>query len=199
MRTLTSAVTFTEQAPSTPAPVTPDTPKRTNGVLRRVLLVTMGLLMGLIFAEIGLRIAAPVKAADLLPFPYDRSGLDKIADGQTYIAFDQQLGWSIAPSMVGVAPKATYRSNAEGIRALREYSPRPPETGPRIAAFGDSFTHCDDVENDECWTSQLESSTPGLEVMNFGVSGFAPDQAWLRYQRDGKAYQPCAVTIGYMV
>jgi hypothetical protein len=35
--------------------------------------------------------------------------------------------------------------------------------------------------------------------MNFGVSGFAPDQAWLRYQRDGRAYQPCAVLIGYMV
>jgi hypothetical protein len=40
---------------------------------------------------------------------------------------------------------------------------------------------------------------PGLEVLNFGVSGYSPDQAWLRYQRDGRAYQPCAVLIGYMI
>jgi hypothetical protein len=192
-------VTVTDLAHDDPSLPERVEPKRSGGVLRRVLLVGMGLMLGLVFAEIALRIASPVKANDLLPLPYDRSGLDRIAAGETYIAFDQLLGWSIAPSMVGVAPKATYRANAEGLRASREYSQTPPETGPRLAAFGDSFTHCDDVENNECWTAQLEASTPGLEVMNFGVSGFAPDQAWLRYQRDGKAYQPCAVLIGYMV
>jgi hypothetical protein len=158
-----------------------------------------GLLLGVLLAEMALRIAAPVKANDLLPLPYDRSGLDRIAAGETYITFDQTLGWTVAPSAVGVAPKATYRSNSVGLRGLREYSLTPPAGEPRLAAFGDSFTHCDDVDDDECWTAQLEASLPGLEIMNFGVSGFAPDQAWLRYQRDGRAYQPCAVLIGYMV
>jgi len=36
-------------------------------------------------------------------------------------------------------------------------------------------------------------------VLNFGVPGYGPDQAWLRYQREGSAYSPCAVTIGYML
>jgi hypothetical protein len=35
--------------------------------------------------------------------------------------------------------------------------------------------------------------------MNFGVSGYGPDQAWLRYQRDGQPFHPCAVLIGYYV
>ena len=41
--------------------------------------------------------------------------------------------------------------------------------------------------------------SPGTEVLNFGVPGYAPDQAWLRYQREGRAYRPCAVLIGFMV
>ena len=36
-------------------------------------------------------------------------------------------------------------------------------------------------------------------MLNFGVSGYAPDQAWLRYQHEGRAYRPCAVMIGFMV
>jgi hypothetical protein len=166
---------------------------------RRLPVVAFGLLLGLIFGEIGLRIASPVKAADLLPLTYDRAGLGRIAAHDTYITFDQTLGWTVSPATRRAANSATYQSNSAGMRATREYELRPPESGPRLAAFGDSFTHCDDVENDECWTAQLEAEVPGTEVLNFGVSGYAPDQAWLRYQQEGRAYRPCAVLIGYMV
>jgi hypothetical protein len=166
---------------------------------RRLPIILFGLLLGLIVGEIGLRIVAPVKAEDLLPLPLDRGGLERIAAGDTYVAFDSTLGWTVTPSLSRAANSATYRSNSAGMRGDREYALVPPETGPRLAAFGDSFTHCDDVENDECWTAQLEAEAPGAEVLNFGVSGYAPDQAWLRYQREGRAYHPCAVLIGYMV
>ena len=166
---------------------------------RRLPVVAFGLLLGLIFGEIGLRIVSPVKAADLLPLAYDRTGLERIAAHDTYITFDQTLGWTVSPAMSRAANSATYHSNSAGMRATREYELSPPESGPRLAAFGDSFTHCDDVENAECWTTQLEAEVPGTEVLNFGVSGYAPDQAWLRYQQEGRAYRPCAVLIGYMV
>lgn len=168
-------------------------------VVRRLTVIVFGLLVGLLVGEVGLRIAAPIPAKDLLPLPYDRSGLDRITANETYITFDQTLGWTVAHNGTGVAPKATYRSNVAGLRASREYALAPPETSPRLAAFGDSFTHCDDVENEACWTAQLETAVPGTEVLNFGVSGYSPDQAWLRYQRDGRPYQPCAVLIGYMI
>jgi hypothetical protein len=167
--------------------------------LRRLPIIAFGLVLGLIFGEIALRIVSPIKSDDLLPLSYDRAGLDRIAANDTYIAFDQSLGWTVARGLSRAAEKATYTSNRAGMRSSREYSEGPPETGPRLAAFGDSFTHCDDVENDECWTAQLEADVPGVEVLNFGVSGYAPDQAWLRYQQEGRAYQPCAVLIGYMV
>lgn len=167
--------------------------------IRRVSVVVFGLLLGLLMGEVALRIVSPIPAEDLLPLQYDRDGLERIAAGDTYIGFDQALGWTVTPGLTRAANSATYHSNNAGMRSDREYTLAPPETGPRLAAFGDSFTHCDDVENNECWTAQLEANVPGLEVLNFGVSGYAPDQAWLRYQREGRAYRPCAVLIGYMV
>jgi hypothetical protein len=167
--------------------------------LRRIPIVGFGLLLGLVFGELALRIIAPIRAADLLPLSYDREGLEHIAANDTYIAFDQALGWTVARGVSRAAASAAYRSNSAGMRSDREYALSPPETGPRLAAFGDSFTHCDDVENDECWTGQLEAAVPGSEVLNFGVSGYAPDQAWLRYQLEGRPYHPCAVLIGYMI
>src|SRR5690242_16545555 len=129
-------------------------------IARRVSVVIVGLLIGFIFGEIALRIVSPVKPGDLLPLNYDKAGLDRIAAGTTYIGFNQSLGWTIAPGSTGETVQATYRSNSAGMRSDREYTITPPETGPRLAAFGDSFTHCDDVNNDECWTAQLEEDVP---------------------------------------
>ena len=167
--------------------------------VRRLTAVVFGLLLGLVLGEVALRIVSPIPSEDLLPLTYDRAGLERIAANDTYIAFDQKLGWTVARGLERAANSATYRSNSAGMRSDREYAIERPTTGPRLAAFGDSFTHCDDVENDECWTAQLEQAIPGLEVLNFGVSGYAPDQAWLRYQQEGRQYHPCAVLIGYMV
>jgi hypothetical protein len=166
---------------------------------RRVGVVAFGLLLGLVLGEIALRIVSPIPKRDLLPLEYDRAGLERVAAGDTYIAFDERLGWTVARSLERETHSATYRSNGAGMRGDREYELTPPRSGLRLAAFGDSFTHCDDVENRECWTAQLEEQVPGLEVLNFGVSGYAPDQAWLRYQLEGQQYQPCAVLIGFMV
>lgn len=166
---------------------------------RRLTVVVFGLLLGLLFGEAALRIVSPVPAEDLLPLRYDRAGLERIAAGDTYITFDQKLGWTVARGLERAANSATYRSNSAGLRSDHEYPLERPQTGVRLAAFGDSFTHCDDVENSECWTAQMEAEIPGLEVLNFGVSGYAPDQAFLRYQQEGQQYKPCAVLIGYMV
>ncbi len=166
---------------------------------RRFPVIIFGVLLGLLFGEIALRIVSPVKAEDLLPLSYDRAGLQRIDAKDTYIGFDERLGWTVTPNMSRAAASATYRSNSAGMRADREYELTPRPASTRVAAFGDSFTHCDDVENDECWSAQLEQEVPGIEVLNFGVSGYGPDQAWLRYQQEGRAYKPCTVLIGYMV
>jgi hypothetical protein len=168
-------------------------------VIQRSGLVLMALIVALLLAELGLRLLAPIPAQHLLPFAYRHDALRSIAGGDSYIRFDAELGWTTARASVHQDGGVVYRTNQGGLRADKEYSIEPLPAVRRLAAFGDSFTHCDEVEFSDCWTSELERDWPGTEVLNFGVPGYSPDQAWLRYRRERRAYRPCAVLIGYMV
>lgn len=117
-----------------------------------------------------------------------------IAGSSSYVVFDPELGWTIRPN----GAKRGYRTNRHGIRASREYAFEPPRGTLRLAAFGDSFTHASDVPNGETWHHRIEEMRPGIEVLNFGVPGFEPGQALLRYRRDGVRFHPHVVLIGFM-
>jgi hypothetical protein len=118
----------------------------------------------------------------------------QIADTSSYMMFDPDLGWSIRPN----GNKPQYKANSKGLRATREYSLAPPPGKVRVAAFGDSFTHASGVPTGFTWEEKLEGVVPGLEVINFGIPGTAPDQALLRYRREGVQYHPAVVLIGMM-
>lgn len=119
------------------------------------------------------------------------------SDHSTYVQFDPTLGWSIRPNRTVEHQGAVYTSNDIGIRASRSYSLDPPENTVRIAAFGASFTHGDEVSDEYTWPRLLEQMQPDLEVMNWGVGGYGTDQAFLRYKTRGAAYAPDLVLIGY--
>jgi hypothetical protein len=122
-----------------------------------------------------------------------------MAVGDSYLRFDPDLGWSQRPGARAVDDGIVYQANEAGFRADREHSREPLPGVRRLAAFGDSFTHCDEVGLQDCWTSRLEEAWQPSEVLNFGIQASAPDQGWLRYQRDGKPYRPCAVLVGFQV
>ncbi len=117
-----------------------------------------------------------------------------LAERDSYMVPDPELGWVVGADR----SRGGYRSNHAAIRADREYVPVPPPGVLRLAAFGDSFTHASDVANPATWEVRLESLAPHLEVLNFGVPGYGPDQAFLRYRRDGRAFHPHVVLIGFM-
>jgi hypothetical protein len=59
--------------------------------------------------------------------------------------------------------------------------PRPVSYGrPLIACFGDSYTHCDEVGDDETWQTYLAGLLEA-DVYNFGTPGYGTDQAYLKY------------------
>lgn len=117
-----------------------------------------------------------------------------LAQRRSYMVPDPELGWVVAPKR----NKRGYRSNRDAIRADREYAPSPPPGVLRLAAFGDSFTHASDVANPMTWEARLEALDPKIEMLNFGVPGYGPDQAFLRYQREGRRFHPHVVLIGFM-
>lgn len=54
------------------------------------------------------------------------------------------------------------------------------------------------MANHETWEAQLEAIDQHLEVLNFGVGGYALDQAFLRYKEDGIKFHSHIVLIGHM-
>jgi len=118
-------------------------------------------------------------------------------EGKNFDQFDAVLGWSVRPDSHTVEDGTPYESNEIGVRAARSYALTPPPGVTRIAVFGPSFAHADDVALADSWTYLLEHSRPDLEVMNWGVGGYGTDQAFLRYTTQGAVYKPHIVIIVY--
>jgi hypothetical protein len=155
------------------------------------------IVVSLLLAEFVLRVFQPFPSDRLLPFPYNDGRVRRIAANDTYLQFDHDLGWSLAPNRSRRDDGLLFRTNNRGLRADVDYSEEPPAGTKRLEAFGDSFTHCSEVTQKDCWVPVLEHTLAQTEVMNFGVTAYGPDQAWLRYQRDGREFKPCGVLIGY--
>lgn len=165
----------------------------------RIALLLLGLTLPLAIGEVYLRAAHPIASDDLLPYRYQYDALRRIIAGETFISFDRKLGWKPTAGVSRRFEGVTYSTNQAGLRAERDFAPGPPPGIRRIAAFGDSYTYCENVAYADCWTARLERSLTGVEVMNFGVPAYGIDQAWLRYQQEGPEWHPCTVLIGYMV
>lgn len=110
-------------------------------------------------------------------FPdFDVQALNKFLD----YSFDSQLGWVRRPNSSGIENgqkgKITFHIDSFGSRTNSF-----EKSAPFVAAFGDSYAFCRQVEDDETWESQL-SKKNNIGVMNFGVGNYGVDQALLRYQ-----------------
>ena len=114
------------------------------------------------------------------------------ADGTWYQRIDPELGWV---TIAGAVSKLSV-ANQAGLRAARDYAPQPPPGVVRIAAFGDSFVHGDEVSTAQAWPTLLERSQPGVEVLNFGVGGYGLDQSLLRFSAESAKFHPHVVLVG---
>ncbi len=115
------------------------------------------------------------------------------SNSQERTVFDSTLGWRYRPN---------YRSdsdqiNSQGLRSGREYSPVPGPSVVRVAAFGNSFVYCNEVENADSWPALLEEMYPHVEVLNYGVGGYGTDQAYLRFMAEGVDLSPDVAIIGF--
>lgn len=117
-----------------------------------------------------------------------------------FIVFDSLLGWRPKPN--SVSQDKNYRYNSAAIRSEpREYSRHPEKDVLRIALLGNSFTHSSEVDFQSSWGAQLEQELlqkdVKAEVLNFGVAGYGIDQAFLRWQLEGKYFEPNIVILGF--
>jgi len=148
-------------------------------------LVAGGVLIGLLLAEVALRIVG-------FSFP-------------TFYAPDQSRGYALRPGMAGWYRKEgeTYvRINADGLRG-REHAPAKPPGTFRIALLGDSYAEALQVEQSDAFWSITEgqlrqcASLGGreVEVINFGVSGYGTAQELITLRERVWQYEPDLVLL----
>lgn len=117
----------------------------------------------------------------------------------SYNVYDPELGWALRPSTEKKKEGFSYRTNAQGFRSDKDYTTPLSEDILRIAIFGDSFVHGDEVSIEHTIGSQLETLFPErAEVFNYGISGYGTDQAILLAERESKHTQPQVLLLGFL-
>ena len=121
----------------------------------------------------------------------DSKGLSKfLADG-----FDGELGWVRKPntehSEAGRFGQTVWHTNDDGARLNPGYTDAPS----LVSCYGDSFTFCRQVNDDETWEHFLSGLTQ-TNVVNWGVGNHGIDQSLLRLKREYPKHPTGVVIIG---
>lgn len=112
---------------------------------------------------------------------------------------DPHTGWRMRPSRAfewthdGRA--TSYRSNARGFRAQREFVPGGV---PVVGLAGDSFTWGTGVAYPETFGARLEQRLAGVEVRNYAMPGFGVDQMWMSVRHQALPDRPALVVVAFI-
>ncbi len=99
----------------------------------------------------------------------------------TWIAYDPELGYVPASIVMRDGmdfSRSVYRHEADGARKIINYADRPC----RINTYGDSFTQCQQVSDDETWQERLAAHY-GEPIRNYGSGGYSINSACRRALR----------------
>jgi hypothetical protein len=183
--------------------------------LLNLLLIVGSLISALVVSEVALRVFSHsdidgniyIRNLRLRPFFLPVKNLElmiqeDLKKEHSYGQYDPELGWSVRPS--SQSENGLYVSNAAGVRVAKVGQEITTQAAPeilRIAIFGDSFTHGDDVPFEFSWGAILENhlNRNGIkaEVLNLGGQGYGMDQAFLRWKKSGKPLNPHLVLFGF--
>ena len=117
---------------------------------------------------------------------------------------DERLGWKLKPSTETRLRWESYnyvvRSNALGYPGPEVAESKPAGT-VRILATGDAFTSAEGVDTDQSWARLLEKSLAArlsgrsVEVLNFGITGYGPNQYAAIVETFAPKYRPDLILV----
>jgi len=97
--------------------------------------------------------------------------------------FDSELGWIRKPNTShteqGKYGETKWHTNKIGARINPEFDNKKS----KISCYGDSFTFCRQVNDDETWEYEL-SKILNTNVINYGVGNYGIDQTLIRLKRE---------------
>lgn len=123
----------------------------------------------------------------------DKQGLAKFFEH----GFDGPLGWVRKPNTEGRdkarSTRTKFTINSNGARLNLSAGQRTDV----IATFGDSYTFCRQVNDDQTWQVYL-TKILNAGVSNYGVGNYGVDQALLRYERTELPSSVKIVILGFV-
>jgi hypothetical protein len=131
-----------------------------------------------------------------LPIKAMRAALKRYNETQTSVSvYHPEIGWLPHPHFT--TGDGVFSHNSASVRTDsidHEYEPSPPPDTLRICIFGDSFTYGVANHYQDTIGAMLETKLKArgikTEVLNFGVSGYGMDQAYLRWKKQGFRFAP---------
>jgi len=109
--------------------------------------------------------------------------------------YDSEFGWVRKPNTFhienGKEGSTKWTINSIGART----NPNFENLESRISCYGDSFTFCRQVNDDETWECYL-SELQHTNILNFGVGNYGLDQTLLRLKREYPKNKTEIVIIG---
>lgn len=129
---------------------------------------------------------------------HNRQLLDQATARLSYLIYDDLMGWTVGPNRRSA--DGLYYSSSEGLRAPHDGVSFANFTGKaRIGLVGDSFTFGEEVMYEDTWGHLLEKSLGSeYQVLNAGVGSYALDQAFLRFEKDVRRWNPKVVIFSFI-
>ena len=133
--------------------------------------------------------------------------LSKVSPGNTGSIFlfiekaeNLELGYQLKPNSEGYFHGVKVEINSQGLRD-NNYSLEKPEGVFRIVVIGDSATFGYNIEVNETYPKILEQTLfkkeEGIEVINFGVTGYNGGQEFFLLKEKVLKYNPNLIIIGH--
>jgi lysophospholipase L1-like esterase len=151
-----------------------------------LLLLMVSLVLCVVVAELGLRIAGK--------------------DTPEFYRLDPDVGWRPRPEVSGWIEGETetfVAMNRDGYRDVDHKLAKPPDTY-RIVLLGDSMTEAVEVPLDDTYWRRLiaplqncRTDGKAVEVVNFGVNGYGTAQEYLTLKEWGLNYHPDLVLLAF--
>lgn len=132
-----------------------------------------------------------ITRSDELP-AFDEKALVKFIEN----SFDPELGWVRRPNTTGTERGRNGEIQFH-IDAIGSRSHSRSHLDPKVASFGDSYTFCRQVVDDETWQAIL-SKENNLGVLNYGVGNYGVDQGLLRYEMTTLPRSVRVVVMGFV-
>jgi len=117
---------------------------------------------------------------------------------------DDQIIYDLKPNLDLVFQSVQVTTNSCGMRGPERSIPKPPNT-IRIALLGDSFAFGWGVAQDKIFAQRLEDNLnrmsggdPAFEVLNFAVPGYSTFQEVAKFEETGLDFNPDIVLVFFV-